>query len=99
MGALKRVIGAGKDKITRTYLGRKECKKGLLLGELLASIVHTLTFARTMQQFLRYKLRVQMLAEKANETEQVASTITALRELFQEQTHINISDHGPRIFD
>ena len=26
--ALKRIIGIGKDKIMRVYLGRKECKKG-----------------------------------------------------------------------
>jgi hypothetical protein len=26
--ALKRIIGIGKDKIMRLYLGRKECKKG-----------------------------------------------------------------------
>lgn len=82
VAALKRVIGAGKDKIMRVYLGRKECKKGKLLGELEASVAHTRSFARTMQQCLRYKQRVQLLGERGRETEKhVAATIASLQEL------------------
>lgn len=80
--ALKRIIGVGKDKIMRIYLGRKECKKGKLLTELESSVTHIKEFSRNMQQCLRYKQRVQMLTERGKETEKhVGVTIASLVEL------------------
>lgn len=82
VAALKRVIGLGKDKIMRHYLGRKECKKGKLLAELEDQAARVRTLARTMAQLLKYKSRTQLLAERGGEAERhVQLTIGALREL------------------
>jgi hypothetical protein len=82
VASLKRVIGSGKDKIMRVYLGRKECKKGQLLLQLEASIGRIRQFSRSMQQCLRYKQRVQGLIERGKETERhVGATIGSLVEL------------------
>ena len=82
VGALKRIIGVGKDKIMRQYLGRKECKKGKLLVELEEKAGRVKALAKTMQQFLKYKNRTQLLAERGAEVERhVQATIASLREL------------------
>lgn len=82
ISALKRIIGVGKDKIMRQYLGRKECKKGKLLVELEEKAGKVKTLSRTMQQFLKYKNRTQLLVERGGEVEQhVQVTIGSLREL------------------
>lgn len=80
VSALKRIIGVGKDKIMRQYLGRKECKKGKLLVELEEKASKVKTLSRTMQQFLKYKNRTQLLVERGGEVEQhVQVTISSLR--------------------
>lgn len=78
--ALRRIIGIGKDKIMREYLGRKECKKGKRLDEVEQYAHNIKKLSKTMQTFLKHKSRVQVLVERGKEVEEnVAATISALK--------------------
>lgn len=59
--SLRKIIGIGKDKIMREYLGRKECKKGKRLDEVEQAAHNIKKLSKTMHTFLKHKGRVQML--------------------------------------
>ena len=65
--SLRKIIGIGKDKIMREYLGRKECKKGKRLDEVEQTAHNIKKLSKTMQTFLKHKSRVQMLVERGKE--------------------------------
>jgi hypothetical protein len=77
--SLRKIIGIGKDKIMREYLGRKECKKGKRLDEVEQAVQNIKKLSKTMQVFLKHKSKVQILVERSKEVEEnVATTISAL---------------------
>jgi Asp-tRNA(Asn)/Glu-tRNA(Gln) amidotransferase C subunit len=78
---LRNVIGMGKDKIMREYLGRKECKKLALVATLEVGCTETAKFARNMLSVLKFKGRMQLLRERLGEADRhVNRTVAAIRE-------------------
>lgn len=76
ISGLRGIVGSGKDKIMRQYLGSKECITIKLLEELIDEGRGLKAFGRQMHELLRYSARIHGLSERLGETDRnVARTL------------------------